>query len=146
MAEQTIESQTLAGSLANSDPGVRAASSGGWVFLIGSVLLSSAAQVLLKAGAVSGNAPLAGSAVTLGVFFEPLVIFGLVLYGTGTLLWIKCLTRLELSLAYLVSALQYVFVFVAAKLLFAESLSATRLFGLAVILIGIVIVTRKRKS
>ena len=73
------------------------------------------------------------------------MILGLVLYGTGTLLWIKCLTRLELSLAYLVSALQYVFVFVAAKLLFAESLSATRLIGLGVILVGIVIVTRRRQ-
>jgi drug/metabolite transporter (DMT)-like permease len=115
----------------------------GWALLIGSILLSSVAQVLMKAGAVSGGLSTGGTDGPLGLFFEPLVMLGLVVYAMGTVLWIRCLRQLELSLAYLVSALQYILVFVAAKWIFAESLSATRLLGLAIILVGIVTVTRR---
>ncbi len=118
----------------------------GWGFLLGSVALSSAAQVLLKAGATVGNG--SGGTVSQGVslFTQPAVVVGLMLYGLGTLLWLKCLSRLDLGLAYLVSALQYVVVFAAARIVFGETLSPTRCLGLAVILVGIVIVSRPRRS
>ena len=143
MIERTIEAHPSSVPRKLSDsPSVMA----GWMFLIASVLLSAVAQIFLKAGAMEAHRSVAESAGAVEVFLEPMVMAGLMFYGLGTLLWLKCLTRLDLSLAYLVSALQYVFVFVAAKALFSESLSATRLTGLAVILVGIVIVSRKRRS
>jgi drug/metabolite transporter (DMT)-like permease len=141
MSERTIEvhSSSIPQESAEDSTSAR-----GWSFLAASVLLSAAAQVFLKAGAAAGSADSVGTN-PVDAFLEPMVVVGLALYALGTLLWLKCLTRLDLSLAYLVSALQYVLVFVAAKALFAETLSLTRLIGLAVILLGIVIVSRNRK-
>ena len=141
MAEPLTQT-TLSGVILRSSDAAR--SSGGWGFLLGSVALSSTAQILLKAGAVVGTE--SGGMVSKGVslFTQPAVIVGLMLYGLGTLLWLKCLSRLDLGLAYLVSALQYVVVFAAAR--FGETLSPTRCLGLAVIVVGIVIVSRPRNS
>ncbi len=143
MAEPLTQT-TLSGVILRSSDAAR--SSGGWGFLLGSVALSSTAQILLKAGAVVGTE--SGGMVSKGVslFTQPAVIVGLMLYGLGTLLWLKCLSRLDLGLAYLVSALQYVVVFAAARIVFGETLSPTRCLGLAVIVVGIVIVSRPRNS
>ena len=141
MSEEIIEARSAA---VSQMPSKASPLVGSWGFLVGSVLLSATAQVFLKAGAMAGNSALVESDAAWQIFFQPMVIAGLALYGMGTLLWLKCLTRVDLSVAYLVSALQYVLIFAAARAIFDESLSPTRLCGLTVILVGIVIVSRKR--
>jgi len=73
------------------------------------------------------------------------IIGGLFLYGTGTILWILCLTKLDLSLAYPAGTLQYLLIFAGAWWFFDERITAIRLLGMIVICIGVFIMSVERR-
>ena len=73
------------------------------------------------------------------------VLGGLLLYGVGTILWILCLTKLDLGLAYPAGTLQYLLIFAGAWWFFDERISAIRLMGMLVICIGVVIMSMQRR-
>ena len=63
-------------------------------------------------------------------------------YIGSVLLWFVVLSRTEVSYAYMFNALGYVAVAVGGYCLFNENLSLTRIIGILVICIGVIIMAR----
>lgn len=110
-----------------------------------SVFLGAIGQILVKLGATHleldfSSAHLVGS--LLAIFKNLPVMSGLFLYGISFLLWVKVLTKLELSYAYPLVSLAYVLIMLVSWLAFKESLSIYRLLGTFLIILGVVLVAR----
>jgi multidrug transporter EmrE-like cation transporter len=110
------------------------------------VLLNAAAQLLLKAGTnrvgafefVARNIPAVGMQLAL----EPHIVAGLLCYVVSVIVWIMALSRVEVSVAYPMLSIGYVVNAVAAWYLFGEAVTPVRLVGIAIIILGVVIVAR----
>jgi multidrug transporter EmrE-like cation transporter len=112
------------------------------LILIG-VGLNAAAQLMLKAGAnrvgpLDLNVPGLALAARELVFAGP-VLGGLLCYVVSVVIWILALTRVDVSIAYPMLSIGYVFNAVAAWMLFGEALTPMRITGIAVIIIGVYI-------
>ena len=114
--------------------------------LMTGVLLNAGAQLLLKAGTNSigvfafsrdNIAPVGWQLAT-----EPHIIGGLGCYVVSLVVWIMALSRVEVSIAYPMLSIGYVVNALAAWYLFGEAVTATRLIGIGVIIIGVYLVAR----
>lgn len=115
-----------------------------FIVLVG-VLLNAGAQLLLKAGAaasgpLSSLADLRGAAA--GLALHPAILGGLVCYGVSVVVWIVALSRVDVSVAYPMLSIGYVVNALLAYWLFGEAVGAERWLGIAVILVGVVLVAR----
>lgn len=112
-----------------------------WVglsFLLANLLVSVAAQFLLKRGMLDlGEFQLSEGVLYLLQMLNPLIIGGLGLYAAGTVLWLLCLRKLDLSFAYPAGTLQYLLIFAGAWLWFDETISVLRIAGMLVICVGV---------
>lgn len=110
------------------------------------VLLNAAAQLLLKAGtnSVGTFAFSLENALPVGwrLATEPHIVGGLACYVVSVVVWIMALSRVEVSIAYPMLSVGYVVNAVAAWYLFGEAVSATRLVGIGIIIVGVYIVAR----
>jgi multidrug transporter EmrE-like cation transporter len=110
------------------------------------VLLNAVAQLLLKAGSASlaGIELRAGNALAIAgrLVLNPPIIGGLVCYAISVVVWILALSRVEVSVAYPMLSVGYVVNAIAAWWLFGESLTAARLAGIGIILVGVWLVAR----
>lgn len=116
------------------------------LILVG-VLLNAGAQLLLKAGTNAiGVLGLDGArafgATALAVATQPYVVGGLASYVVSVAIWIVALSRVEVSVAYPMLSIGYVVNALAAWYLFGEALTATRVAGIFVIIVGVVLVAR----
>jgi drug/metabolite transporter (DMT)-like permease len=113
--------------------------------LIG-VALNAGAQLLLKAGvrAVGQFDFTVGNIVPIGlkVATQWPIIGGLACYVISVVVWIVGLSRVDVSIAYPMLSLGYVVNAFLAWYLFGEVLTMQRLLGIAIILIGVVVLTR----
>jgi multidrug transporter EmrE-like cation transporter len=110
------------------------------------VMLNAAAQLLLKAGtnAIGHFDFQLANLLPIGlkVALEPHILGGLACYAVSVVVWILALSRVEVSIAYPMLSLGYVVNAVAAWWLFGEVLNATRLAGIGIIIVGVVLVAR----
>jgi multidrug transporter EmrE-like cation transporter len=117
-----------------------------FALVLAGVLLNAAAQLLLKAGtnAVGQFEFAAANAVPVGMKLavEPHILGGIACYVVSVVVWILALSRVEVSIAYPMLSIGYVVNAVAAYYLFGEAVSATRLVGIGVIVLGVFIVAR----
>ena len=109
--------------------------------LFSSVLLCASAHLILRHAA----SDLDGSDLW-GLFFDLRILAGLVVYALGTALWLYCLGKLDLSLAFPASAIQFVLVFAGAKWILGEPIPTLRLIGGIIILVGILLLFFERKE
>ncbi len=113
--------------------------------LIG-VALNAGAQLLLKAGvrAVGQFDFTVANIVPIGlkVATQWPIIGGLACYVISVGVWIVGLSRVDVSIAYPMLSLGYVVNAFLAWYLFGEVLTAQKLAGIAIILIGVVVLTR----
>ena len=111
-----------------------------------SVSITAAAQLVLKTGMTSPAVQrLVGEGVSLrlaGVFLNPFVVGGLLLYFAAAMLWLLVLAKFEVSFAYPFVALGFVITAVAGWLLFNEPMSLSRVAGTLLICAGVVLVAR----
>lgn len=115
-----------------------------------SVFVTALGQVALKIGtSVAGAgsaATAAGRASVLALIgsslSQPAVWLGLLLYGTGALLWLYVLARWDLSKAYPFVSLGFVLTFVIGVMFLGERFSYERLVGCLLICGGILFVAR----
>lgn len=117
-----------------------------WVLLVSSVALSSLAQLLLKLG-LKGAGPLDLSwrgltALALRVLTNGYLLAGLAGFVGSAVLWLIVLSQVELSLAYPLVSLGYVFVLCLAHFVLGESISTWRLGGVAAIIAGVILIGR----
>lgn len=110
------------------------------------VLLNAAAQLLLKAGtnSVGTFAFSLENALPVGwkLATEPHIVGGLACYVVSVIVWIMALSRVEVSIAYPMLSVGYVVNAIAAWYLFGEAVSATRLAGIGIIILGVYVVAR----
>jgi drug/metabolite transporter (DMT)-like permease len=110
------------------------------------VALNAGAQLLLKAGvrAVGHFEFTTANILPVGLKIATQwpIIGGLACYVISVVVWIVGLSRVDVSIAYPMLSLGYVVNAFLACYLFGEVLTAQRLIGIAIILIGVVVLTR----
>ncbi|MBN3759092.1 4-amino-4-deoxy-L-arabinose transferase [Paraburkholderia sp. Tr-20389] len=114
--------------------------------ILAGVALNATAQLLLKAGtnAVGHFEFTLSNIIPIGwrIATQLPIIGGLACYVLSVVVWIVGLSRVDVSIAYPMLSLGYVVNAFAAWYLFGEVLSAQRLIGIGVILVGVFIVAR----
>jgi multidrug transporter EmrE-like cation transporter len=114
--------------------------------LLCGVLLNAFAQLWLKAATqvtgpmVTGDGNLMGQALKL--LAVPPFWYALTAYGVSVIVWTVGLSRVPVSQAYPLLSLGYVLNIGLAWWFFAEVPNATRVVGVAVIIVGVVLVAR----
>jgi multidrug transporter EmrE-like cation transporter len=118
-----------------------------WALILTGVALNAAAQLLLKVA----TRPLAHfsqfSADTL--VSSAMILFrsapfwaGMVCYGTSVCVWLAALSKAPVSTAYPMLSLGYVAVAGVSVLWLGETLSPSKVLGIALICAGVVLVSR----
>ena len=105
------------------------------------VALTVGANLMLKLGAMAPPA----ERVLLGALSWQSVV-GLSLFGIGGIIYAFVLRALPLHVAQAFAAIQYVAVVLAASLLLSERIAPTSWFGIALIVVGIVLVSTAMHS
>ena len=114
--------------------------------ILAGVALNATAQLLLKAGtnAIGHFDFTMANVLPIGwrIATQPPIVAGLACYVLSVVVWIVGLSRVDVSIAYPMLSLGYVVNAFAAWYLFGEVLSAQRLVGIGVILVGVFLVAR----
>jgi multidrug transporter EmrE-like cation transporter len=110
------------------------------------VMLNAAAQILMKAGtnaighfefSLANVMPIGWKLAT-----EWHIVTALFCYGISVVVWILALSRVPVSIAFPMLSMAYVVNAVAAKYLLGEDFNVTKLVGMGVIIIGVIIISR----
>ena len=119
------------------------------LFYLGlNLIISVAAQLMLKSAMANlGGFPEDGQIFDYmaGMITMP-VIAGLLFYGAGTIFWLLCLAKLDLSFAYPAGTLQYFLIFIGAWYFFDENISLLRIIGMLVIILGVLVMAKDFKK
>ena len=67
-------------------------------------------------------------------------LLGFLLYGLSTLAWLAALSYDELSRLYPVISVNYALALLAGHLIFGETITATKILGVALIIAGVLVV------
>jgi len=120
-----------------------------FALIVSGVLLNAVAQLLMKAGtnAVTAAGEVQFSTATLlptlwTLMTEWHVVTALGCYGASVVLWVVALTRVPVSVAYPMLSLGYVVNALAAWWLLGETLNPTKVTGIAIILVGVGVMSR----
>jgi drug/metabolite transporter (DMT)-like permease len=110
------------------------------------VVLNVAGQLSLKYGMSQiGNFSISLSTLP-PVFMKAAtnlnVLLGLICYGLGFLVWLIVLAKAEVSYAYPLISLGYVFTAILARLMFGEAVTLTRMAGILVTCLGVFLIAR----
>lgn len=70
------------------------------------------------------------------------ILLGVVLYVASLAVWLMVLSRVEVSVAFPMASLGYVFVAIAAYFLFGEALTPMRVTAILIIIFGVFLLTR----
>jgi len=115
------------------------------LILIG-VLLNAGAQLLLKAGVRQiGHFEFTAANVWpigLSLAGNPPILAGLGCYVISVGVWIMALSRVDVSIAYPMLSIGYVVNALLAWWLFGEAVTVMRLMGIAIIIVGVLVVAR----
>ncbi len=114
------------------------------IFIITSVLLSGIGQTFLKLGLNKVTPEQKSTIVSFiwAAFTNWQVWTGLVLFVLSVVVWMRVLADADLSWAYPMLGLSYVFVALSGWLVFNETLSAGRIAGIVLVIAGAVLVGR----
>ena len=118
-----------------------------FLLVIASSLLAVTGQICLKMGMERiGTLNLSGLAsgvqTAVHVMTTPLVILGLACYAISAVVWLVVLSKLDLSLAYPLLALNFVLVPLLGWLLLGEQIPSLRWVGVAIIFVGVTVISR----
>lgn len=118
-----------------------------WMLILTGVGLNAAAQLLLKLATRPlahfsdfGVQTLRYSMVSLGTSLP--FWAGMLCYGTSVCVWLAALSKAPVSTAYPMLSLGYIVVAAAAVLWLGETLSPSKVAGIALICVGVVLVSR----
>jgi multidrug transporter EmrE-like cation transporter len=70
------------------------------------------------------------------------VLLGLLCYGLGFMVWLIVLAKAEVSWAYPMISLGYVFTAILARMLLGEAVTVTRMAGILVTCLGVLLIAR----
>ncbi|MGO8756094.1 MAG: EamA family transporter [Gallionellaceae bacterium] len=110
------------------------------------VMLNAAAQILMKAGtnaighfefSIENILPVGWKLAT-----EWHIAAALLCYALSVVIWILALSRVPVSIAFPMLSMAYVVNAVAAYYLLGEAFNPTKLVGMGVIILGVIIISR----
>ncbi|QNB47346.1 EamA family transporter [Thermanaerosceptrum fracticalcis] len=111
-----------------------------------SVFLGALGQVILKIGANKlGNLSLSLPTLShdvIRVAKIPEIVLGFFFFGLSSLLWIKVLTKAELSYAYPMVSLGYIIVALISYFLFNERFTFSKIIGMAMVITGVIVLNK----
>lgn len=114
--------------------------------ILATVTLSAVAQLALKVGMTSpsmvGAMKLGGSDLLVAAALSPWIWTGLLIYGLSVILWLWVLAKVELSVAYPFVGVSFLMTAAFGALLLNESVTAGRLAGTVLIVVGCILVAR----
>ena len=110
------------------------------------VMLNAAAQLVLKKGMIDiGQFSFSmDNLVPIGVrvLTSPFVMLGVAFYVVSLVVWLMVLSRVDVSYAYPMLSVGYIVAALAGRYLFQEPLGLVRWAGIAVICLGVFLITR----
>ena len=109
-----------------------------YAMLLVAIMIGVVGQLLLKHGMSRRPSFRLRDLASLGRDFP--IVAGFCCYGIATLLYLKVLARLDLSVAYPTVSLGYVLVIVMSKVFFKERISPARWLGVVIICAGVALV------
>lgn len=109
-----------------------------------SVLLNCAAQLCIRKGMmVIGEVSISALVQNLGNMLINLWLWAaMVCYAISILMWMVVLSKVEVSFAYPFLSIGYVVAALVGYYFFGESLTLTRIAGIIVICIGVILISR----
>jgi multidrug transporter EmrE-like cation transporter len=118
-----------------------------WTLILAGVALNAAAQLSLKAATLTAGALVSDTGQVgwqnAARLFHTLPFWtGLACYGFSVILWLGALSRVPVSVAYPMLSLGYIANAFAAAALFGEVLTAQKMLGIAIISVGVVVLSR----
>jgi drug/metabolite transporter (DMT)-like permease len=96
------------------------------------VFVSACSQILLKIAAGKGYSG-------LKIYFNKYVMAGFCIFVAVTLVTVTLYRRLDLSTGALLESLSYIFIPVLSAVVLKEKISRTKIFGIALILCGVLV-------
>ena len=117
----------------------------GYLYAILTIVIASVGQIILKFGIDkslnSHNLKSINNFLDFYLIFSaPLVLLGLIFYGLSAFLWIVVLSELDLSIAYPILGLTYIFVLLLSYFFLGETLSMFKVSGTLFVLLGVVLI------
>lgn len=106
------------------------------LILLNTILLVSG-QFLWKIGLARKVNPFESIRSIIELMFSPFVLGGLFIYGIATVLWMYILNKVDISIAYPMQSIVYVFAIIGGYYFFHESITPLKILGCLVILIGV---------
>ena len=119
--------------------GLRSTPSIAYLHLAASIGLGVAGQLLMKSAALN-------SAQSPQGLVSPATLLALGVYGLGVVNWIMALRSVNLGVAYSVSSLNYVGIFLGSYFLFDEAITAQRLIGVGLIFFGVLLIVFRART
>jgi drug/metabolite transporter (DMT)-like permease len=115
-------------------------------YLFLSVFLGVSGQFLIKhglyrVGSIEGTIPEMLRSIAFAMR-NPFILMGFISYFMSASSWLILLSRVELSYAYPMVSLGYVFVVIASRFILGEAVTLSRLLGTIVICAGVILVAR----
>ena len=114
-----------------------------WLALV-SVGLSASAQLLMKVGMTlpTVRGALGGGAANaaIAILTTPQVLLGLATYGVGAMLWLVCLSRIPLVMAYPLVSLAIVAVLAMSVVFLGEAMTPLRIAGSVLVIAGVALI------
>lgn len=112
-----------------------------YIIALISILLGSIAQFFLKKGMSHVNLSEEILVIFKKIIFNGYIINGITCYILSLLFWLYVLSKLELSKAYPMVSLGYVFTTILGYLLLNESITINKIIGISFIIIGVYFIT-----
>lgn len=76
------------------------------------------------------------------LMINPIFIVGIILYGAGTLVWMRVISTEPLSVGYpILMSMAFATITVGAAVFFEEAITPSKIIGMLVIVVGVVIAT-----
>ena len=116
------------------------------LLIVLSVSFTAAAQILMRRGMLQiGVVSWNGGAILrmLSAMVSNIFLWlAFLCYGFSIIIWMLVLSRVAVSFAYAFSSLGYVLVTVMGALILKESISVTKIIGIAVVCTGLMLITK----
>jgi len=118
---------------------------GTWTGIILSVLSGAFAQTMMKLGTrqLGQFSNMSFLQHLSRLLLSPLILLAIASYGIGVIIYMFVLSRTDLSFLYpVMTALGLVFATIISATLFHEQISMIRLAGIAVVIIGVFLISK----
>lgn len=117
-----------------------------FIFLFASIFCAVTGQLLLKKTVVKLDgvdfASGAAGKHLIKLLTSPLFILALGVYFASMMLYLVALSAIDISMAYPMVAVNYAIILIASKFMFNEKVTPLRWTGVAIIVAGVILVSR----